>query len=260
MKAANVSSNFIRILLRVTILGLMIVMVCSGSACSEEDGYTVPEGYDGSFFVKTVQAKMETYEYDTLEEAKEQADELARYGYQVYLDDGNVVYTTYSELVADILSAGKKITDYVREEGFKYGHAPLNPAINHDAKIVSCDRFVNWALYDAGYTDQPEDNGIYVYDRRKDDHDFETWFKKHDFIKITDVEDLQAGDLVFVFPKMSGVGDMYGAHTFLYAGHDSGDNHFRYDCGSDRRIQSEQPFSEPIVDFFFAYRPVPIKD
>lgn len=234
----------LRIAVTLLVLVAIFTMLCSGTGCSQ------------SYYVKTPQAAMEEYFFDNLDDAKKQADSLAHYGYQVYDAFDKVVYTTYSELVAEILSAGKKITDYVRDEGFKYGHAPLNPAINHDAKIVSCDRFVNWALYDAGFTDQPEDNGIYVYDRRKDDHDFETWFKKYDFIKIDDVDDLQAGDLVFVFPTKASNGDMYGAHTFLYAGHDSGDNHFRYDCGSDRRIQSVQPFSEPITGFFFAYRPV----
>lgn len=199
---------------------------------------------------------MEEYNYNNLDEAKAKADELAHYGYQVYDTFGKVVYTTYSELVAEILSAGKKITDYVCDEGFSYGHAPMNPAMDHDAKIVSCDRFVNWALYDAGYTDQPVEFGIFVYESKRSDHDFETWFQKYNFIKITDVNDLQAGDLVFVNPTKASNGDTYAAHTFLYAGHDSGDNHFRYDCGSNRRIQSIQPSSEPIHNFYFAYRPV----
>ena len=61
------------------------------------------------------------YYFDNIDEAKACAYKFAHYGYQVYNSFGKVVYTTYSELVADILSAGKKITDFVRESGFKYG-------------------------------------------------------------------------------------------------------------------------------------------
>lgn len=244
MKAKSKKSMAVQTILRIIALGVIFVMVSFGTGCS------------GKYCVKTAQAEMDAYYFDNIDEAKACADKFAHYGYQVYNSFGKVVYTTYSELVADILSAGKKITDFVRESGFKYGHAPMNPAMDCEAKIVSCDRFVGWALYEAGFTDQPEENGIYVFDARRNDHDFETWSEKQNFIRIDNVEDLQAGDYVFVNPTKSVTGVMYPAHTFLYAGHDSGANHFRYDCGSDHRIQSVQPSSEPINNFMFAYRPV----
>lgn len=234
----------IKIFVRIITLGVILAMACVGTGCKT------------SYCVKTPKADMDVYYFDDIDEAKEHADKFAHYGYQVYNSTGKVVYTTHSELVANILSCGKKITDFVRESGFKYGHAPMNPAMNCEAKIVSCDRFVCWALYDAGYTDQPEENGIYVFDARRNDHDFETWSEKQNFIRIDNIEDLQAGDYVFVNPARSSGGVIYPAHTFLYAGHDSGANHFRYDCGSDARIQSVQPSSEPINNFMFAYRPV----
>ena len=233
-----------KILLKIVLFGVILMMAFTGTSCSNR------------YYVKTARAEMEDYSYTDIDEAKEMADKLAQYGYQVYDSSNKVVYTTHSELVADILSSGKRITDFVREAGFIYGHAPMNPAMNCEAKIVSCDRFVCWALYDVGFTDQPEENGIYVFDSRRNDHDFETWCEKHGFTRIENVDELQAGDIVFVTPKVSKSGVVYPGHTFLYAGHDSGNNHYRYDCGSDIRIQSVQPSSEPIHNFMFAYRPV----
>ena len=171
MKEKREKSRVIQTILRIVSLGVVFVMVCSGTGCSDK------------YCVKTAQAEMDEYYFDNIDEAKACADKFAHYGYQVYNSFGKVVYTTYSELVADILSAGKKITDFVRESGFKYGHAPMNPAMDCEAKIVSCDRFVCWALYDAGFTDQPRGNGIYVLDARRNDHDFETWSEKQNFIR-----------------------------------------------------------------------------
>ena len=75
----------------------------------------------------------------SLEEAKKLADQNAVYGWSVFDFNGRLVYTTYSPLAAEILREAKTITDYVREEGFTYGDAPINPAIDCSAKKVSCD-------------------------------------------------------------------------------------------------------------------------
>ena len=118
-----------KILLRIVLFGVILMMAFTGTSCSNR------------YYVKTARAEMEEYSYTDIDEAKEKADKLAQYGYQVYDSSNKVVYTTHSELVADILSSGKRITDFAREAGFKYGHAPMNPAMNCEAKLVSCDRF-----------------------------------------------------------------------------------------------------------------------
>ena len=247
MKRLFLKGNASRKLFKLLALGVICAMMFTTIGCSNK------------YCVKTAKAEMDAYYFENLDEAKVCADNLAQYGYQVY-SGSEVVYTTHSEFVAELLSCGKKITDFVRNAGFIYGHAPMNPAMDCEAKIVSCDRFVGWALYDAGYKDQPKENGIYVFDAARNDHDFETWCERHGFMRIEDESELQAGDLVFVNPTKSKSGVIYPGHTFLYAGHDSGNNHFRYDCGSDHRIQTEQPFSEPINNFMFAYRPIPIEE
>lgn len=99
----------------------------------------------------------------SLEEAKKLADQNAVYGWSVFDFNGRLVYTTYSPLAAEILREAKTITDYVREEGFTYGDAPINPAIDCSAKKVSCDRLVCWVMYNVGFTDQPEQSGLFVY-------------------------------------------------------------------------------------------------
>ena len=65
----------------------------------------------------------------------------------------------------DIIDAAKRRADYITFD-FHYGDAPINPAIDDSAHLVSCDRFVGWVVYDLGWTDQPEIQGLVVYDAR----------------------------------------------------------------------------------------------
>lgn len=191
--------------------------------------------------------------YDTLEEAQDAVNQKAYLGLRVCDSNGRLVYAPYTELQCDLLREAKWVTDYVRENKFTYGDAPLNPAINNDAKKVSCDRLVCWVYYRVGFTDQPRSQGLVV-------SNFFPWCEKHGFEKITKARDLQPGDLVGVRPSANG---KYPEHVFMYAGperygrkYSGSGNCRRYDCGSDTRIRSVQPFVEPISDFMCAYRPV----
>ena len=148
-----------------------------------------------------------------------------------------------------ILKECKKITDYVRQHGFTYGDAPKNPAINHDAKKVSCDRFVCWVLYNLGWTDQPETSGLVVRSTDKT-HDFTTYCENHGFTKITDKSQLKPGDIMFVGHP---VRHMYINGTW----HEDVKMWDRYDCGSDARITGNRP--SPSIekiesDWAYAYR------
>lgn len=146
--------------------------------------------------------------------------------------------------VQEFLDEAQKVADYVRENEFNYGDAPINPAINNDAKLVSCDRFVGWVLYNIGFTDQPETQGLTV-------HVLRDYCQDKGWEEITDVNQLQAGDIVFT----NNNGDPYG-HTFICASERSADGTYtRYDCGSQTRIRSQQPFYEPINGFTTAFRP-----
>ncbi len=182
---------------------------------------------------------------ESLESAIDFCDRRAQLGYRVVTGEGETVYTPYTELQCDILRECKAVTDFVREKGFKYGDAPINPAMNYRAKKVSCDRFVAWALYNVGFTDQPRTQGVVV-------SSMAAWCEANGFERIDREKDLQPGDVVLV--KYNG---SWPAHTFIYAGEARQSGYsFRYDCGSDTRIQSVQPSTEPIVQFWRAYRPV----
>ncbi len=172
-------------------------------------------------------------------------DRLKQQGYRVVDSNGKNAYLPYTELQCDILRESKRVTDYVRDNNFKYGDAPINPPLNHDARKVSCDRLVCWVMYNVGYVRQPNTQGVVVSAMAQ-------WCEKQGFEQIDRVEDLQPGDIVLV--RYNG---HYPEHTFIHAGFvDDGSIAYRYDCGSDLRIQSTQPSKEPIFDFWRAYRPV----
>ncbi len=153
--------------------------------------------------------------------------------------------------VQALLQAAREVTDYVKENDFNYGNAPLNPAINHDAKLVSCDRCVGWFLYKIGYTDQPETSGLAL-------GALQNYCASHGFTKITNVSEVQPGDIMFVNPMNNGS----PGHTYLL-GNPLGNGLWeRYDCGSVYRIKltgqysgySHQPFHEGLSTFLYAYR------
>lgn len=171
-----------------------------------------------------------------------------------------------SQTLSDkLMEEAQIVTDFMKDEGFIYGDAKINPAINWayldpekaddpNEKIVSCDRLVDWILYRAGFTNQPYSHGMNVWS-------LITWCEEHNFEKLTDVNILQAGDIVFVNPDSQNM----PKHVFMCASDkDENGNYLRYDAGSNERIQcikgtevnaGHQPFLEPIGGFMYAYRP-----
>ena len=219
--------------------------------------YVVPEtntAITKSYVVRTAWTSVSSQkgEYDSLSDAKAQADAYGYLGYCVYDSNGSFVYAKYGETAATVLSNAKWVCDFVRENNFTYGNATVNPAVNSSEKLVSCDRLVGWAYYRAGFTDQPTVAGLYVWGGTGNEHDLETWCKKQGFTKVTSVYDLQGGDIVFVNPSSSG----YPQHTFICASERLSDGtYYCYDGGSITRIRSTQPSREAISNFMFAYRP-----
>lgn len=187
--------------------------------------------------------------YSTLESAIKRCDRQKQFGYRVANEKGEIVYTPYSLLQCNLLREGKYITEYAKAERFKYGDSCTNPGINHRPHRTSCDRLVDWILYRAGFTDQPTVQGCVVSNMPE-------WCEKMGFKKITRMEDLQPGDIIFVRPHAQG----FPLHTFMLASNYNGNSTLRYDHGSDHRIMSSQPSTEPVsyndAPFMYAYRPV----
>lgn len=158
--------------------------------------------------------------------------------------------STSDDFVTEFLNAAQEVTDYVRENGFTYGNAeympPKNGETNSDGvKRISCDRLVSWALYKCGYTDQPE----YGLTTSAAASPLMSYCKEKAWLKIENVDEIQAGDIVFV--GETNADKTSAAHVFICAGENK-----RYDCGNATRIQSQQPFNEEIHEpLVCAYRP-----
>ncbi len=207
------------------------------------------------------------YEFDSYDEAvaKARDREIAATGYAVYSEDGEFLFGLNNEYVTNMLYRAKYIADFAREFNYSYGSAARNPAVTfHDflkrgnrpkEKIVSCDRYVGWVLYEMGYTDQPDDSGMFVWGNSNNrDHNLMIYLEKHGYKRIDDTSRFMAGDIVFVRPTTSSGGEPYGAHVFICAGRASS-GFYRYDHGSDARIKGAQPSREGISELFCVYRP-----
>lgn len=224
--------------------------------------------------------KLEIFEYKNLEAARAFANDSynAALGYAVYDEDGNYVYGKYSEFVTKLLGEAKHVADFMKKEEYIYGDAKTNPGVTYERfvngsqlreKIVSCDRFVGWTLYNLGYKDQPANSGLFVWNNGSV-HDMNTYLEAKGFKKIENARSLQAGDIVFVIPATSSSGKIYPSHVFLCAGKSENGKFYRYDAGSRNRIRctndagfgadysayktSGQPFNETITSFMHAYR------
>lgn len=151
---------------------------------------------------------------------------------------------TEEQVQEKILKVCKKVADYVRENKYKYGDASINPCMDKSVKVISCDRYVDWVLYDLGWKDQPKESGPVV-------SNLYTYLDKWGFTKITSESDLNPGDIIF-----QGTGSN-PVHTYIIGKyHDDQKMWERYDCGSDDRItgNKQSPNVEPICDFMYAYR------
>ena len=206
--------------------------------------------------------------YAELAAARAAADEKAVYGYCVCDEAGEGVYSPVGSFIAShILHHAKCAADHMRIHGYKYGDADQNPALDkeseHPEKLVSCDRFCGWVLYEAGYTaHQPKTKGLPLYYSPN----LEEFLIKHGFTRIDDVADLRPGDVIFegdsthfgpTFPDQF---RSFPRHVYIHAGPAEDGLFYRYDSGSDQRIQSVQPMIERLVKpeqnryFRFAYR------
>lgn len=158
---------------------------------------------------------------------------------------------TSEDFTTQFLNAAQEVTDYVRQNGFTYGNAEHMPPdengqTNSDGiKRISCDRLVSWALYKCGYTDQPE----YGLTTSAAASPLMTFCREQGWEKIEDVNQIKAGDIVFV--GQTNADKTSASHVFICAG-----NNKRYDCGNENRIRSQQPSTEPISESLVcAYRP-----
>ncbi len=191
---------------------------------------------------------------------------LAAMGYALYSEDGKFIHGLYNEYVTNMLFRAKYISDFTRKYQYEYGDVQKNPGLNFQAflkrgtlreRLTCCDRFVGWVLYEMGYTDQPAERGMFVWaNASSSEHNLMIFLEKHDYERIDSTTDFRAGDIVFVNPTTSSGGSPFGSHVFICAGSTGKPGEFyRYDHGSNTRIQSVQPSKESIRNLFCVYRP-----
>ncbi len=232
----------VKLLCLLTAAVFAFALVLSGCDGLSKDGIYVRVAPDGL----GINAKPEYKKMNSLSEAKKYADDNKIYGSIVIDGNKKTIYAPCGEVGSEILYQAKIVCDFIRDDGFVYGNAPLNPAFDFEAHIVSCDRLVDWVLYRVGFTDQPYEHGKCV-----SGPGLTNWCIDHNFTKISDFSEIQPGDVIFVRPN--GNGDPL--HVFINAGPGlTNDLYYRYDGGSDQRLQSTQPSLEVINDFMYAYR------
>lgn len=172
--------------------------------------------------------------------------------------EDEVELMAHTAVVDNLLTSAKWVADYIRTHGFRYGATGKNLAIDHSDGVVTCDSFVMWALYRAGYTEMPTEFGLGLWS-------IPTWCETMGFKKITNINDVRAGDIMFQYNSLSGWGDP--SHVYILGdfvssrpasdsnpGHD---NWYRYDGGKDEYISGMQPINTWLCGFtfLFAYRP-----
>ena len=123
-------------------------------------------------------------------------------------------------------------------------------------------------LANAGYlANQPATRGTTLFGTYNNlgEGSLENFCISHGFVKITSINDVKAGDIIFVGYSTNDMGlaaqyRHYPKHVFIAAsGYAAGGGYtYRYDGGSNARLQSTQPSYEaleaPNNEFRFAYR------
>lgn len=175
------------------------------------------------------------------------------------IDNPRVVSSnpTDEEAVMKLLDSAKELSEQLKKQEFTYGTPEFIPpkiggaTTEAEEKLMCGDRFVAWALYKTGFTDQPEE-GLTV----GEDGDFISYCEDKEWKRIEDASEVHAGDLVFC-GQLDEDGEK-ASRVYICAGEGK-----RYDCNGQERMSltgpyssyESQPFNEGIdSDFMCAYR------
>ena len=160
-----------------------------------------------------------------------------------YAIDANKEGLNYT--AAQFLDEVRSVYLMAHRNGYRYGDS--QSAVPSEDGLISCDRLISRALYNLGYTDQK--NGGEVTEG------LTTYLPAHGFETITDVNEVQAGDIIHVSHL-----DGTAGHCFVVASYDPATGICtKYDMGSNDRIKAQQPFTAQLdewsnYEFAAAYR------
>lgn len=145
-------------------------------------------------------------------------------------------YINYGDAMTtkDIINAVGAVYQMAHNGHYRYGDSKSLPPCADG--IISCDRLVARALWNLGKQDQAK-GGFTVLT-------MESWLLQHGFSKVTDQNNLKAGDIVLM--AQNGTTKPTAAwHTFVLTAVTKSGSAItvnKYDCGSQERINSAQPF------------------
>lgn len=148
----------------------------------------------------------------------------------------NFCYIDYEDGMnaSQLINACKGVYEMAHNGRFKYGDSHSLPPCADG--IISCDRLIARALWNLSYTDQPA-GGITVLN-------MESYLVNHGFTKITDQNQVKAGDIVLM--KWNGETQPSARwHTYLVTAVTKSGSTItinKYDMGSQERIEAAQPF------------------
>lgn len=140
--------------------------------------------------------------------------------------------------VDKFIDAIDKVYKTAHDAKYSYGDSKSIPPTS-DCKI-SCDRIIAKAMYDLGFTDQP-DGGITV-------GNMESYLTKWGLTKNTSQSKVQRGDII-LFKQDGTNSPTANWHSFVVTDYDNNTKKCsKYDMGSQTRIESIQPFTNVNFD------------
>ena len=191
--------------------------------------------------------------YDDLEEAKLMADINAHLGYSVFDRTGNLVYNKYGEKITSIFGYSKEISDYIIENGFKMGDPQKNLAFDSSEKLINGGSYIGWVLYKSGYINgQSSAKGLKL-NKPGSEGNLADFCASQEFTKITDIDSVKAGDIVF-YGQVDGIDGYAGGASIVASNMFEDETYYLYDYSAMGENLEMQPFRGPINDFMFAYR------
>ncbi len=169
------------------------------------------------------------------------------YDYIVFNKKYNIVYTPRNNSSTtningngDILAAAEQVHSRYEKERWHYSASYNNDiasATNDSHHRTVCATFVASVLYVSGAIPEETINK-YAYQFAHESYNgakdgIEGMLIDNGWIKITNYDDLQPGDIVFM-----------PGHVQIYAGKDSSGNSLWYNAGSDNAIQRKNPYTQ----------------
>ena len=130
-----------------------------------------------------------------------------------------------------LIASSRAVYEMAHNGHYRYGDSHTLPPCTDG--IISCDRLIARALWNLGYTSQPQ-GGITVIN-------MEQYLLRWGFTKITNINALKAGDVVLF--RNNDLRPNAAWHTFILTSFTSPNLVSKYDMGAQWRIDAQQPFT-----------------